>query len=142
MVEGASVVVVEGANVVDVVVLGVEVVVVGVVVVVVGTLGAFGVTATLLRSLGVVPMRATIQQRDDTAGTSVMIISARLFDRYVTSLRLKLITLFVGYFKVSASSDASSSSSSSFLFEVRLATHERRYDSGELSPIQDATSTF
>jgi hypothetical protein len=83
------------------------VVVVGVVVVVVvGTLGTFGVTATLLRSLGVVPMRATIQQRDDTAGTSAMIILARLFDSYVTSLRLKLITLFVGYFKVSASSDA------------------------------------
>lgn len=131
--------------VVDVVLVVVDVVLVvvaGAVVVVVGTLGAFGVTATLLRSLDVVPMSATIQQRDDTAGTSVMTISARLFDRYVTSLRLKLITLFVGYFRVSASSDASSSSSSSVLFEVRLATHERRYDSGELSPIHDATSTF
>ena len=93
-------------------------------VVVVGTVGVFGTTATLLRSLEVVPMSAIIQQRDDTAGTSVMTISARLFARYVTLLRLKLITLFVGVFSVSASSDASFSSSS--LFELFFATHERR----------------
>ena len=72
--------------VVDVVVLVVEVVVL---VVVVGTAGTFGVTATLLRSLDVVPMSAIIQQRDDAGGTSVMIISARLFARYVTVLRVK-----------------------------------------------------
>ena len=128
VVEGAAVVVVEGAAVV--VVEGVTVVVVEgaavvvVVVVVVGTLGTFGVTATLLRSLDVVPMSATIQQRDDTAGISVMIVSARLSARYVTLLRLKLTTLLIGFFKVSASSVASSASSS--LFELVLATHERR----------------
>ena len=69
-----------------------------------------------------------------------MMISARPFDWYDTSLRLKLISLFVGDFKVSASRVASSSSFS--LFELRFATHARRYDSGELSPNQDATSTF
>lgn len=104
-------------GVVDEVVLVVDVVVVG-------TVGTFGVTAILLRSLGVVPMSDTIQQRDDAAGTSVMIISARLSDRYVTLLRVKLTTLLIGFFKVSASSVASSTSSS--LFEPVLATHERR----------------
>lgn len=106
--------------VVDVVVL---VVVVVELVVVVGAAGIFGVTAMLLRSLDVEPMSPIIQQRDDTAGTSVITISARLF-RYVTLLRVKLITLLIGFFKVSASSVASSASSS--LFEPILATHERR----------------
>lgn len=123
--------------VVDVVVLVVEVVVL---VVVEGTAGTFGVTATLLRSLDVVPMSAIIQQRDDVGGTSVMIISARLFARYVTLLRVKLMTLLVGAFSVSASSDASSSSSS--FFEVFLATQETRYESGVLSPIQEAKRAF
>ena len=126
VVEGATVIVDDGASVVLVVVDVVAVVEVVELVVVVGAagiFGAFGVTATLLRSLDVEPMRATIQQRDDAAGTSVMTISARLF-RYVTLLRVKLITLLIGFFKVSASSVASSASSS--LFEPILATHERR----------------
>lgn len=120
LVVGVVGVVDEVVLVVDEVVLVVDVVVVGTV----GTFDAFGVTAILLRSLGVVPMSDTIQQRDDAAGTSVMIISARLSDRYVTLLRVKLTTLLIGFFKVSASSVASSTSSS--LFEPVLATHERR----------------
>ena len=94
--------------------LTVVVVEVVVVVVVVGTVGTFGVTATLLRSLLSVPFFATIQQRENTVGISVMIISTRSRNLYVTSLRLKLITLMTGFLKVSAASESWSSMSSFF----------------------------
>lgn len=58
-----------------VVVVGVVVEVVLVVVVVPGTRGAFGMTATLLRSLTAVPINATTLHRENLAGVVVSVVS-------------------------------------------------------------------
>ena len=58
-----------------VVVVEVVVEVVLVVVVVVGTLGALGMTHTLLRSLAAVPISATTLHRDDLSGVVVSTVS-------------------------------------------------------------------
>lgn len=108
---GAWVVVVTTVVVVDVVVDVVEVVVVDVVGV--GTRGAFGVTATLLRGPLAAATTATIQQREAGGGLTGSTVSVRPDGEMETADRSILMTVSTGFFKLSASSESASFSSSS-----------------------------